>query len=157
MIAYIRPAQMSCPDCRTILKRGRPRFGPEIIKCRNCGREIRTGLTGWSHLSPAEKVFIGISEIIAPSRFGPVLYSLIFEFLIGFLLCIPIGCLLVSIHDPLTALVSQNFATFIEFSLVGLLLLIIIAALTARLIRLVKESNEFSKTNIPPEWKAGVW
>jgi hypothetical protein len=154
-IILIRPPTLTCGRCRTLLKRGKPRFGPAKIACGNCGLVIETGLTPWADLSLIKKAFVAIGEVIAPSRWGPFFFVLLLNTLLLLLFGLVFACIL-NVLLTAVAETSTAAADVLGGVLVGLVVLGTISLLVYRLVCLIKESNEYSRTGVPVVWKARI-
>ncbi len=133
-----------CSNCGQILRRGIPRFGPKEVGCSNCNTINRTGLKEWKDFSLISQIGIAITEIIAPSRFGKIFYSFLFYSLV----IIVIGFFS-----------SVAFIAKWPFCGIGILVFwvpVLVGGPILRLIRLIKESNKYSETKVPPLWKKSV-
>lgn len=150
-IIIIRPPTLSCPRCSTTLRRGKPSFGPTKVVCGKCGQLIETTLTPWSNLSFTRKILAAISEVIAPSRWGPSCYVL----LLNFILLMVFG-FLVTVCVALFAGEQGLFGPACWGLLFGGIFIYLIVTVT-RLARLTRESNHYSQTGEPPKWEAGIW
>jgi hypothetical protein len=155
-IFLVRPATLTCPYCQALLKRGKPRFGPDAIKCGNCAREIKTGLSPWLKFSPRDRFFLGLGELFAPSRWGTVLTALLLELVICPATVIVFACPGLFIHAIASAIFSDMAATIIVSIIFSILPLGLLALSFSRLTRMIKESNEYSQTGLPPSWRAGA-
>jgi hypothetical protein len=151
---WVHSPTLTCERCGTPLKRGKPRFGPAEIVCGNCGIVRKTSLTSWTNLSPVEKVFAALGEVVAPSLwqpFGNVLMLNFFRLLIyASLLALVLYALQAAISEA-----SPAAANVLEGIMVGLFAIGMISRPVYRLICLIKESNEYSRTSVPPVWKGG--
>ncbi len=143
-----------CPQCRSVLRRGVPRFGPSQVKCGKCGLVIDTPLKPWAKLSFFAKLFTALGEIIAPSRLGVFFYALISNFLLYVIFGSFFGC---GLYVLWPSGLSAEQTTGLIWALVCLLVFLIIGLPIIRLILLIRESNEYSASGIPPVWKAGIF
>ena len=60
-----------CQNCGHVLFRGPLKFGPGIVGCKKCQKEISLNLTNWQDLSFSEKIGNIIKEFFLPSFFLP--------------------------------------------------------------------------------------
>src|SRR5688572_3953445 len=146
-LIFVIPPTISCPHCRTVLRRGKPRFGPSKVQCGHCGVIIGTKFKPWAEVSLIKKILIAISEIIGPSRWGAFpfvfLLNLISLFVYGFLLAL----FEVMVFDSIF-----KFPPIVSGIFNWGIIIVIVLSLIFRLIQLIRESNNFSRTNIPPVW-----
>jgi hypothetical protein len=150
-IILIRPATARCSRCGTILKRGTPRFGPREVKCGECGHVMETGLTPWADLPATRRIIVGLGEIIAPSRWGKVFFVLLLEFVLASLYVCGLTIVLAGISAFL-----PSWAAPVPWVIAGVGTLALLTIPVVRLVRMVKESNQYSETATPVEWKAGI-
>lgn len=151
---WIHSPTLMCGGCGTPLKRGEPRFGPAEIVCGNCGLVRKTGLTSWMDLSPVEKVFVALGEVVAPSLWQPFGNVLMLNFFL-LLICGSVFALVLYALQVAVSGVSPAAADVLEGIMVGLFVTGMISRPVYRLICLIKESNEYSRTGVPPVWKGG--
>ena len=143
-----------CPRCRLVLRRGMPRFGPSQVKCGKCGLVIDMPLNTWAELPFFTKLFTAFGEIIAPSRLGVFFYALISNFLLHVIFGSFFGC---GLYMLWPSGLSAEQTNGLVWALVCFLAFLIITLPIIRLILLIRESNEYSATGIPPVWKAGIF
>lgn len=154
-IILIRPRELRCPQCRHVLKRGNPRFGPSMVVCRNCKKDLQTGLKPWAEFSLFERAALALGELLGASRWGPFPYACLLNCMFTSLCAMMVCGTLYGINSE-TGGVDRALAFLaVFFCLVGPLFLIL-ALLSIRLMRMILESDAYSKTGIPPEWDAGI-
>lgn len=141
---YVVFRYVKCPSCGAVVRRGVPRFGPREAACANCGALLQTGLTPWGEMPFRQKLGTSLFELLAPSRLGKPLYALILQFAFLFVLCSA------SIGAFLAKTVACGWLLFATMLLLGTVWPAV------RLIRLIRESNEYTRTGVPPSWKGGM-
>src|SRR6185369_5982951 len=111
-----------CPQCRSVLRRGVPRFGPSQVKCGKCGLVIDTPLKTWAQLPFFAKLFTALGEIIAPSRLGVFFYALISNFLLYVIFGSFFGCGLYMLSSEMPAEQTTGLAWALVFFLAFLII-----------------------------------
>ncbi len=144
-----------CPKCETEIMGGQHRFGPTQVQCNKCKQVIETGLTPWANLPGSRKALIAISELFVPSWnfpirafFGNLLAWLFVSMTLGLLLMfIVVGLFFNSSDNAIAPYLVVTIPVITGFILVPF----------QRLVRMIIESNKYSKTGIAPVWKISRW
>lgn len=144
-----------CPHCMEEIMSGHHRFGPKQVLCFSCNKVIETGLTPWAELSTKRKLLLFISEIIVPSWNLPVkaFFGNLFAWyfvsaalgFIGYGIINAYGNGASWINEAIT--IDVIVAAIIGFCLVPF----------RRLIRMILESNKYSKSGTLPVWQISGW
>lgn len=149
-----------CSSCNRRLKFGYRRFGPAEVKCGYCGNFHSTNLKQWAEYSTQEKSRLALSEILFPSCTGiPVTGCnniLVLVVFCSFLCSIPaiLGVLPLDFLRSVLDRDTQIYMEMIEFAYISLCGFWIYPALMGvRLFLMVRESNDYSRSKIPPVWK----
>lgn len=130
-----------CGQCGQIMRRGIPRFGPGEVICGNCGALNRTGLEGWSDLFLPRKLWLAFLEIVTPSRFGKTCYTFLVLNMISWIL-LGASLFMFVVGSPVCGWITLGVYLFCFYGLA-----------IYRLIRIIRESNEYTETRRPPVWK----
>jgi hypothetical protein len=116
---------------------------------------LETGLTPWADLSLVRKAFVALGEVIAPSRWGAFFYVLLLNFVL--LLVLGMFCACVSfVFVEIVSSVLGDAGSAVGWGIIGIAVLGIAALPVIRLVLLIVESNAYSRTGVPPVWKAGI-
>lgn len=140
-----------CPHCWREIMAGRHRFGPAKVVCYSCKQVLETGLTPWADLSTGRKLLLALSELIVPSWNRPIWAFLGNLFAWWFVS----GAIALLGHFTLSSVLSsESISTSIESQVLifaAILGFILVPGL--RLIRMIVESNKYSRSGIPPVWR----
>ncbi len=141
-----------CPKCKNTLTGGLRRFGPAEVQCGRCNSILRTGLPEWKGLSGGRKVLLALSEILLPSWISlrsctGLALNLVTQLFLWALVPAPLYVLLM-ILDPDIQSGFTRLGLFV-FSFTYPLIL------TARLFRLIRESQAYSRSRTIPVWGTG--
>jgi len=139
-----------CPKCQ--YKFGHRRIGPEKIECGSCGTVLDTDLPNWDKLAKAGRIRFYIFEIILPSWLGVqgcngVMVGCLTQLFLWSLVSAPfwalMGLLMEMTEDasPLAFIPVFFIAPFVYPAILGL-----------RARRMVRESQEYTRTQVPPIW-----
>lgn len=123
------------------MRRGIPRFGPGEVICGKCGALNRTGLEGWRDLFLPRKLWLAFLEVVTPSRFGKTCYTYLVLNMISWIL-VGASLFLFIVGSPVCGWITLVVYLFCFYGLA-----------IYRLIRIIRESNEYSDTLRPPVWK----
>jgi hypothetical protein len=137
----------ACLQCGS--KIGAPRrFGPAQVRCGQCGTTLQTGLTEWANLSPPRKILLAAIEIISPSWLGTsgftgIVAGLLTQLFLCAIAPIPlyIPIVLLNLESTIWGMLTIGVGQFL-YPLV----------LVVRLVRMVRESQAYTRTQEPPVW-----
>ena len=138
-----------CPQCGRRIRRGFRRFGPAQVRCGHCNATLQTGLDQWSDIPSGRKVLLAIWEILAPSWMsipgceGMLIIPMIQVFF----------WVMVAVPFILIATSLDPGGTGITWWLVPAGMLVYPLLLILRLYRMIRETNAYKRTGVPPAWK----
>jgi hypothetical protein len=135
-----------CGHCGGKMKQGDRYFGPAQVKCGRCGTVMRSGYREWSALSTGGRLLGAFLELLCPSFLAttsPLLRMLVTGFVVMFIY-------VVVTHNAIEQhIIRPASAPWLGSLAVGLYFLLLLT----RLFFLVRESNRYTKTGVPPVWK----
>jgi hypothetical protein len=140
---------LSCPQCYQNAKFPNwriPRFGPESVKCSNCGTTIRTNFEQWINYSAGQKIVMAFKEYFSPSWLGARGYN-------GFIIAAVTQWFILFIAiSPLIA-IGFSFGPYVSiyFALAAVIILFVFPVFP--FYKRVSESQKCTKTGNPPVWK----
>jgi hypothetical protein len=151
MINY-QVGRNTCTHCNKNIRRGIRRFGPAQVRCGHCDTVLNTNLDGWASLSSERRILLAVQEFFFPSWIGVqasscngLLATFFIQLFFWFLCFLPFVGLVSLIGNPSTNIFS-NILMYLGMSAYPILLIV-------RLIRMIQESNAFTRTGTPPIWK----
>jgi hypothetical protein len=141
-----------CPQCGNKMRAPR-RFGPAQVRCGQCGATLQTNLTEWANLSTMQKGLVAAGEIILPSWIGVsgftgIVIGLVTQFFLWAMTPLPLYMLLAIVSPE--GLTDQSAPFFLPAFLIGPLLYPLL--LIVRLGRMIRESQTYTRTQVPPVW-----
>ncbi|MEW5957693.1 MAG: HEAT repeat domain-containing protein [Chloroflexota bacterium] len=152
MITYKTKVRYTvCPHCGSAIRQGWRRFGPAQVKCGYCSKIMETGLNMWADLSQKRKLLLTIKELLVPSWISPIralLGTFFFGYLVGGFFC-GWGLMITTFtvysgHNP-------PVWVYIGWIFLGTLTYFLLIP-GFRLFRIIRESNQYSRTGVPPTW-----
>ncbi len=164
----VRYAVTECPHCGSEIMRGHHRFGPKHVQCYSCKQVMETGLTPWADLPTGRKLLLALSELIVPSWNFPMkafIGNLFAWYFVSGMLGLLGGALIlvfaISYDSSSIFSITQGDSSWFNTAMtIDVIVAAIIGFLlipVQRLIRIIIESNKYSKTGIPPVWKISRW
>ncbi len=135
-----------CPQCKHELFGGMLGFGPSVVKCKNCGTLLTTGLTDWQDLSFFEKILNVLQEFIAPSFWQKEAMFLNGVFNIIFVLVV------VGLSYRLTEHFLNSGVDVLSIVVRVIVLSCYPVLLVVRIVWLIKQSLLYVKSGEIPRW-----
>ncbi len=155
-IAYkVRYVVTECPYCGSGIMGGHHRFGPKQVQCYHCKKVMGTGLTPWTDLPTGRKLLLALSELLVPSWNLPVwtfIGNLFAWYLVSGMLGM-LGWAFIFAYDD-----GSGWAdTALTINVIAAIAIGFLLVPGQRLIRMIVESNRYSKTGVPPVWRKSKW
>lgn len=151
----VRYAATQCPNCGTEIMGGHRRFGPKQVQCFCCNKILDTGLTPWAALPAGRKLLLALSELFIPSWNMPVkafLGNLLAWYFVAAFLAM-LGWAFIFAYDD-----GSGWAdTAVTLNIVAAILIGFLLVPGQRLIRMIVESNRYSRTGMAPVWRKSKW
>lgn len=138
---------IQCSHCLNRLRRGTRRFGPKEVVCAQCGNTVNLALTEWSELSTSDQILQAAGEFLWPSWLGMVGCN-------GILVGIIVHASLFAFAAIPLMMVGMLFGPDSIFGIIAFLLapLTYPVLLIVRLVRIVRESNAYTRDHVLPTW-----
>ncbi len=145
-----------CSHCYREIIAGRHKFGPAKVICLGCKKVLKTNFTPWADLSTGRKLLLALSEFCLSELIVPSWNRPIWAFLGNlFAWWFVSGAIVLLGHFTLSSVLSsESISTSIESKVpifAAILGFILVPGL--RLIRMIVESNKYSRSGIPPIWR----
>jgi len=123
---------------------------------------METNLTPWADLPTGRKLLLALSELIVPSWNLPVqafVGNLFAWYFVSGMLGLLGGALVAYVGLVILAYSydSSWFSTAMTIDVIAAAIIGFLLVPVQRLIRMIMESNRYSKTGIPPVWRISRW
>jgi hypothetical protein len=147
----VQYAVSKCPYCGNAVMAGHRRFGPKQVQCYSCKQIMDTDLTPWKNLSAKRKLFAALAELILPSWNLPA-KAFLGNLLAWCFVSITIGGL-GSIFIVAYGYSSSWYDLAMNLNNIAAPIIGFLFVPGQRLFRMIRESNQYSQTGIPPIWR----